>query len=205
MTRIELAPDLVEEAVFHIASRAAERADPRALAWFEQRERLYELSDPAARERAFRDHALAHFRALHLDEPLQLALEACPAAAVHLDAFLVRRARRAKEESAELYRAPDAATRAVLALRPERFCDVETLHEFVRRELLFVDDMLDEHFAYAPDALDRLPFDPGRRDVARERVSHAWKRRIEARARGEAVSGRFGDLVEAVASGLARS
>ena len=74
MTRLDLAPDLVEEAVFHVARRAAERGDPRAIAWFERRERLYELGEPREREQAFRTHALAHFRALHLEEPLLLAL-----------------------------------------------------------------------------------------------------------------------------------
>lgn len=203
MTRIELAPELVEEVVFHAANRACARGDPRALAWFERRERLYEIPGPSERELAFRAHALEHFRALHLDEPLRLALEDCPAAAPRLDALLVRRARRAKEESAELFRAPDGATRAVLSLRPERFLEVEPLFEFVRRELLYVDDMLDERFAYTPEALDRLPLDPGRRDVVRERVSRAWKRRVERRARGEPVAGRFAELVDEAVRALA--
>lgn len=203
MTRLELAPDLVEEAVFHGARRASERGDPRAVRWFEQRERLYALTRTAEREAAFRAHALEHFRALRLQEPLQLALEACPAVLRHLDVLFVRRARRVKEESAELYRGSGAATRAVLALRPERFLDVEPLFAFVRRELLYVDDMLDERFGYAPDLVDRLPLDPGRRDVVRERVGRAWRERIEARARGEERPGRFEELVEAATHALA--
>jgi hypothetical protein len=207
VTRLELAPELVEEAAFHLARRDAERGDPRAVAWFEERERLYEVQPTAEREAAFRTHALAHFLARHLDEPLRLALAECPAAAARLATLHVRRARRAKDESAELYRAttpfvgpvpghPLDGDRAVLALRPERFLELEPLFEFARRELLFVDDMLDERFAYAPDALDRLPLDPGRRDVVRERVARAWRNRIERRARGDAVKGRFPELVE---------
>ncbi len=201
MTRLDIAPDLVEEAVFLALRAAAERGDARAVAWLEARERIYEQPDAATREQAFREHALEAFRRLHFDEPLRLALEACPSAALELDTLYVRRARRSKDESAELYCATDSApkrgaTRAVLALRPERFADVERLHLFVKRELLFVDDMLDEIFGYAPDALDRLELDPGQRDVVRERVSRAWSSRIEARARGERPATRFHELVE---------
>lgn len=205
MARLELAPDLVEEAVFQVTSSQLEHGDPRALAWFERRERLYELREPRAREEAFRRHALERFRALHLDEPLRLALEAAPSAAARLEALFVRRARRPRDEAAELYRAPDGSTRAVLPLLPTRFADVEALHALVRRELLYVDDMLDERFAYAPELVDRLPLEPGRRDVVRERVSRAWKGRVEARARGEAVEGRFEHLVEAAVRALAPS
>lgn len=203
MTRLEVAPELVEEAVFHVARRDTECGDPRALEWFERRERLYEQAPSKERDEAFRAHALADFRVRHLDEPLRLALGGCPAAARHLQALLVRRARRKKEESAELYRAEDGTTRAVLALRPERFLELEPLFEFARRELLFVDDMLDERFGYAPELLDRLPLEPGRRDVVRERVSRAWKGRVDARAGGGEPGGRFEDLVDAAVRALA--
>jgi hypothetical protein len=205
MVRIDLAPDLVEEAVFHVVHRQAERGDPRAVAWLEQRERIYSIEEAAAREQAFRMHALEHFRTLHLDDSLRLGLESCPTAAQALEALFVRRARRQKEESAELYRAVDGSSRAVLALRPERFLELEPLFEFVRRELLYVDDMFDAAFGYEPDLVDRLPLEPGRRDVVRERVSRAWKQRVEARVRGDAVSGRFSDLVDAATSALSRS
>lgn len=207
MTRIDVAPDLVEEATFLIYSRAADRGDPRALAWLEGRERLYEIADAEQREREFRAYSLAAFRKLHCDEPLRLALEALPAATRRLDALFVRRARRRNEEIAELYCADQEphsarATRAVLALRPERFEALESLYDFVRRELLFVDDMLDEGFAYAPAAIDQLLLDPGQADVVRERVQRAWQQRIETRARGEVVTGRFMELVEQAAGTL---
>jgi len=206
MTRIEVAPDLIEEAVFLTLMRAADRGDARALDWIERRERLYEIPDRARRELAFREHAMAQFRALRFDEPVLIALEDCPAVRRRLDVLVVRRARRPREERAELFCAPSSpaggsATRAVLALRPERFGEVEALFELVRRELLFVDDMLDETFAYAPDALDRLDLDPGLRDVVAERVGRAWTRRVQARERGEVVGGAFAALVqEAVGS-----
>ena len=207
MTRIDVAPDLVEEAVFLALMRAADRGDARALDWIERRERLYEIPDRARRARAFREHAMVQFRALRFDEPLLLALEDCPAVRRRLDVLVVRRARRSREERAELFCAPSSppgggsATRAVLALRPERFGEVEALFELVRRELLFVDDMLDESFAYAPDALDRLDLDPGQRDVVTERVGRAWTTRVQARERGEVVGGAFATLVqEAVGS-----
>lgn len=203
MTRLEIAPELVEEAVFHVARRDTERGDPRAIDWFERRERLYERPPSRERDEAFRAHALADFRVRHLDDPLRLALNECPAAAQHLQTLFVRRARRTKEESAELFRAPDGTTRAVLALRPERFLAPEPLFEFARRELLFVDDMLDGRFGYAPELLDRLPLEPGRRDVVRERVSRAWRARIDRRARGEAPGGRFEDLVDTAVRALA--
>lgn len=206
MTRIEVAPDLVEEAVFLRLRHEADRQDTRALAWFDAREKLYELKDPAARDHAFREHALQAFRALHFDEVLRTALEACATARGSLDTLYVRRARRTKEEAAELYcaqsRESDArATRAVLAVRPERFSNLEALFEFARRELLYVDDMLDTAFGYAPDAIDRLALDPGMRDVVRERVSREWKRRVERRCAGESAGQNFADLVQrAVAS-----
>jgi hypothetical protein len=199
--RLELAPDLVEEAVFLSTSIAAERGDDRALAWLEQRERLYEISQSSERESAFGFHALERFRVLHMEDPLRMALDACPAAA-GLESLFVRRARRTREEFAELYRAPDGAVRAVLPLRAERFLDLERLFDFALLELLYVDDMLDPGFAYAPELLEDLPLDPGRRDVVRERVSRAWKQRVEERARGGRPTGRFEELVDAAARQL---
>lgn len=207
MTRIEIAPDLVEEAVFLTFRRAAERGDDRATTWLEGRERFYELRDDRAREAAFHQHALTAFRALHFDEALRAALEACPHASRQLDTLFVRRARRAKEEAAELYCATASgaaarSTRAVLALKPERFADLERLFEFTHRELLYVDDMLDERFLYEPVAIDRLELDPGMRDVVRERVSRAWKQRVERRSAGEALHGTFRELVQSAAASL---
>lgn len=207
MTRVEIAPDLVEEAAFLVMRAGAERCDPRALAWFEARERLYELADASAREQAFRAHGLTAFRAQHFDEALRTALEACPTARRALDTLFVRRARRAKDEAAELYCAEgrdgqSRATRAVLALRPERFSDLEGLFEFARREMLYVDDMLDESFGYDPDSIDRLALDPGMRDVVRERVSREWKRRVERRCAGESSSASFVELVQRAAQSL---
>lgn len=208
MTRIEVAPDLVEEAVFLRLRHDAERQDTRALTWFEARERFYELTVPAARDQAFQEHALQAFRALQFDEVLRTALEACATARGSLDTLYVRRARRAKEEAAELYCAQSRegqarATRAVLALRPERFSNLESLFEFARRELLYVDDMLDEVFGYAPDAIDRLALDPGMRDVVRERVSREWERRVERRCAGESARQNFADLVQRATASLA--
>lgn len=208
MTRIEVAPDLVEEAVFLRLRQDADRQDTRALTWFEARDRLYELTVPAARDQAFQEHALQAFRALHFDEVLRTALEACATARGSLDTLYVRRARRAKEEAAELYCAQSRdsqtrATRAVLAVRPQRFSNLESLFEFARRELLYVDDMLDEAFGYAPDAIDRLALDPGMRDVVRERVSREWKRRVERRSAGESVHQNFADLVQCATVSLA--
>jgi hypothetical protein len=56
--------------------------------------------------------------------------------------------------------------------------------------------MLDASFGYAPDAIDGLKLDPGQRDVVRERVSRAWKSRVDARACGETPSMPFRELVE---------
>jgi hypothetical protein len=207
MTRIEIAPELVEESVFLLQRTADRRGDVRATRWLEQREPLYELRDPREREAAFLAHALLAFRAQHLDEPLTAALEGCPAARERLDVLAVRRARRSKEEGAELYRSATpvgsaSPTRAVLALKPERFADLERLHEHVRRELLFIDDMLDPAFEYDPCAIDALDLDPGRRDVVRDRASRAWRRRIDARVRGERPVGTFAELVGYAASSL---
>lgn len=207
MTRIEIAPELVEEAVFLLQRDSDRRGDPRATRWLEQREPLYELRDPRDREAAFLAHALLAFRTLHLDEPLSVSLESCPAARDRLDVLAVRRARRTKEEGAELYSTATSAraaspTRAVLALKPERFADLERLHEHVRRELIFIDDMLEPAFEYDPCAIDALDLDPGMRDVVRDRASRAWRRRVEARARGERASGTFAELVRGAVASL---
>ncbi|MCC7012933.1 MAG: hypothetical protein IT454_10255 [Planctomycetes bacterium] len=207
MTRIEIAPELVEEAVFLLQRDADRRGDLRATLWLEQREPLYELRDPREREAAFLAHALLAFRTLHLDEPLSVALEACPAARERLDVLAVRRARRTKEEGAELYSSATSAratspTRAVLALKPDRFAELDRLHEHVRRELLFIDDMLEPAFEYDPCAIDALDLDPGMRDVVRDRASRAWRRRIDVRARGERVTGTFVELVESAVASL---
>lgn len=207
MTRIEIAPELVEEAVFLLQRAADSRGDARATHWLEEREPLYAIRDGREREAAFLAHALAAFRAMHLDGPLTVALESCPAARARLDVLAVRRARRSKEEGAELYCPAASArtaspTRAVLTLKPERFADLERLHGHVRRELLFIDDMLEPSFEYDPGAIDALDLDPGMRDVVRDRASRAWRMRVDARARGEWPGGTFGELVTAAAASL---
>lgn len=207
MTRIEIAPELVEEAVFLLQRAADQRGDLRATRWLEEREPIYQISNTRERDAAFLSHALTAFRALHLDEPLSVALESCPAARERLDVLAVRRARRTKEEGAELYCSAASArsaspTRAVLTLKPERFADLERLHEHVRRELLFIDDMLEPSFEYDPSAIDALDLDPGMRDVVRDRASRTWRKRVDARARGERQIGTFGELVRAACASL---
>jgi hypothetical protein len=169
---IEYEPALVEAAVL-----AALRGRPGEPAFRAERDPLYAIAEPEARETAFRTLHGRWFEVLGLGAVLDRALREQPAVATRASRCVVIRARSPGEEGGDLLVAagagPGPPTRTVLLrLRPESFLDPEGLRTRLRREILHVADVLDPAFGYTPHwppAAGPLP--PG---LVRERYRVLW-------------------------------
>jgi hypothetical protein len=148
---IEYEPRLVEEAVFYAVRSRREEPLFRA-----ERDRLYEIADPEAREAGFRAFHAAWFERLGLGERLDEAFREQPSIAPNVGRCLVAVARSSPDEGAELFIAsengPDAAQGRTLLIRlkPEMLIFPDRLRLLLRRELLHIADMLDPGFGYEP-------------------------------------------------------
>jgi len=141
---LEYAPELLEAALLH-----ALQGSPGASAFHQQRDPLYEIADPEAREASFCALHSAWFARLRLGQVIEQALQEHPLIVQQVQGCKVLRARSARDEGAELFVA--AARRwVVLRLRPERLVTPECLLTFLRHELLHIVDMLDPAFGYQP-------------------------------------------------------
>ena len=149
---IEYESRLVEEATL-----LAVRGSPGERAFRQERDRLYEIGAPEAREAAFRDLHARWFERLGLDRPLHRALDERPLIARSTKSRLVAAARSAEDEGADLLvpvaasgRPDPGQTTVVVRLRVERFRDEADLLGFLRHEFAHVGDMLDPGFGYEP-------------------------------------------------------
>ncbi len=166
---VEYEPRLVEEAVLlAMAGHEGERV------FYRERDRLYEVADPEAREAAFRALHAAWFGRLGLWREVVQTLVERPAVAAGIDRCLVASAVSSRDDMVELFVAPENGAAGVLRravvirVRPARFLDSARLLAFLRRELLHIADMLDPAFEYEP----RLP--PSEGGPAHERL--VWDR-----------------------------
>jgi len=171
---LEYAPELLEAALLH-----ALQGSPEASAFHQQRDPLYEIADPEAREASFRALHTAWFVRLRLGQVIEQALQEYPLIVQQVQGCKVLRARSARDEGAELFVA--AARRwVVLRLRPERLATPECLLTFLRHELLHIVDMLDPAFGYQP-VLSPSADEPGHVHILRERYRVLWDTSIDGR------------------------
>ncbi len=149
---IEYERGLVEAAVL-----ASLRGHPAEHAFLIERDCLYEIADPEARDDAFESLHRVWFEGLGLDQPLLVVLAEHPEIAARCGRCIVSRTLVAREESADLLVAPPATPTILVRVRTERLSVPDCVLTFLRHELLHVADMLDPAFAYEP----RLPSSAG--------------------------------------------
>ena len=182
MTVIEYEPELVEEAVLVFL-----RGHPEERAFRRQRDRLYEVRDPEAREAAFRELHATWFAKLGLGRPIVQALEEQPSIGGATRGCRIAPARARQEEGAELFVRPATAGEresdrrwVVVRLRPEAFGAPERLVQLLRHELTHIADMLDPRFGYEPH-LPQPAAGPAHERLLRDRYGVLWDALIDGR------------------------
>jgi hypothetical protein len=174
-------PKLMEEAVFH-----AERDNYVAREIDDRRNRIYEVADPNERERLFHDLYRSWFVRLGLGKVVDQALREQPIISARVGRCYVVCATQAKEESAELFVAPDRGLEerhrltVRILIRPETLLKQESAVRFLRHELFHIADMLDPAFAYEP-ALPKTDGGPTYDTLISNRYRVLWDLTINGR------------------------
>jgi hypothetical protein len=175
-------PHLVEEAIFFVV-----KDRPEGRVFHRGRDRLYDIANPEARDRAFQEYHAAWFTRLRLAVPIEQAFAEQSSITQAVRGCVVGWAPTRKDESAELFVSPPAdglserERRSVgLLLRPESLLDADTLLGFLRHELLHIADMLDPDFAYEP-TLPQTEGGPAYDRLLRERYRALWDATIDGR------------------------
>jgi hypothetical protein len=171
--RVEWDESLVEAAVLRWINTGAAR---HARAFREARDRLYELPDEEARERAFAALHRRWFERFGMAGPVLAALEE---RGLQQHAVRVVRARAARDQLADLLTG-SAEVRLLVRLTPEALVEPDRLRALLRHELMHVRDMLDPEFAYDPHL---PPLDRGGPPEAlvRARYHAVWDVTIDGR------------------------
>jgi len=178
---VECEPRLVEEAVF-----LAVRGRPVEREFRKERDSLYDVNDPEAREASFRAFHAGWFEQLGLGQVIEAALLEQPSVAAKIGRCLVACARSSRDEGAELFVSSENGAAGphrrlvVIRLRPETLTIPERLRLFLRRELLHVADMLDPAFGYEP-RLASSPAGPGHTQLRRDRYRVLWDAFVDGR------------------------
>lgn len=142
-----------------------------------ERDRIYDLTDPQAREEAFAAFHAGWFQNAGLEAAVSTVFAAWPLLAAHCAEVVVRRVHHAKDEFAELFRVPGGPARIGLGLRPGRLVR-PGFAPFLHRECAHLSDMFDPHFAYPAE----LPSDhTPAAHLRRDRYRVLWDLAIEAR------------------------
>ncbi len=173
--RIEFHAPFLETAV-----QAVVDADARAPMYHRDREAIYSLEDPAARDRAFGRLAAGWFQRLALDAPIRRAIEERTAGLVPVGRVLVGPAVRPADEGADLLVAPGVAPTLVIRILPVRCRDGAGLLTQLRRELLHIADILDPAFRYEP-RLPPQPAGPAHDRIIQDRYRLLWDCSVDGR------------------------
>jgi hypothetical protein len=180
MPRIDYHPQFVESAVRQVACRDPQKDCDLHLAV----DRIYEIPDPETRNCAFEQAFAELFRLFRLDEPIPHLLREFPGVQIDVECVRVVSAARAGSQSAELFGQRPGARECgpkrtiVLQICPEGLADPPSVVPLLRRELLHIEDMLDERFAFGPD--DLLGTSPSDR-LRTDRYRALWDLYVEAR------------------------
>lgn len=178
---IEYEPRLVEEAVLLALRGRAAEAELRR-----DRDPLYEIADPEAREAGFRALHAAWFDRLGLGVEIARALQERPFVTAKTARCLVAFASARQDEGAELFVVPENGgakplqRAVVIRLEPETLTLPDRARSLLRHELLHINDMLDPHFGYEP----RLPVadaGPAYERLLRDRYRVLWDAFIDGR------------------------
>lgn len=179
--RVTLDERLVEAAVL---AAAPGRPFEERYAFHREREAIYEVRDPDAREAAFRQVFLRWFERWRLDRPIRRALAEQPLLGARASGCRVMLALGFQDEGANVYGpAPgsDAALPEIgIRIRASMLVDAETCLAFLRHELQHVADMLDPAFGYERD-LPPLDGGPPYEALVRRRYHVVWDATIDGR------------------------
>jgi hypothetical protein len=184
MSAITYAPDLVEEAVL-LAERAMAAAEARRFR--HQRNRLYEIEDADARERAFRALHVWWFARLGLYRPIDAAVAEAKGVLDRVSGCRVSRALSGRDEGADLVdpcaaegRPGEARPMLSIRVRPLLLMDPASLRQLLAHELMHVADMLDPAFLYER-SLPSSGEGPSMDNLVRERYRVLWDVTIDGR------------------------
>src|SRR3972149_6821930 len=176
-----------DRALVEDAGLRARAGHPRERGFRRERDRLYEMVDPEAREAAFRELHAAWFERLELGRPVAQALREQPAISPATQGCRSALARSRHEEGAELFvRAggagpPEPDRRwVVIRLRPETLCAADAALQLLRHELTHIADMLEPHFGYEPH-LPASGVGPAHEGFLRDRYRTLWDAAIDGR------------------------
>jgi len=180
--RIEFQPQLVEEAVLRSIAGHSE-----AVAFWKERERIYEGSDGDDREQAFQAFNRNWFTRLDLDRPLREVLALWPILTTSTSRCVLLKARSTKSMGAELYYVPQesglsACERRTIAIQlmPALLSQPQQFVDFLRHELLHLVDMLDPEFGYEPD-FPKADAGPAYDALLQARYTVVWDITIDGR------------------------
>lgn len=173
--------DFIEAAVFLCASGRRKGVPSLQIARFHrEREQLYGILVPDARNIAFFKLHLEWFREWGMEQPLTDLIKAFPLVREQLGVLAVRKTTGKNDEGVELYVNEASQRTGVLALRLERLMDEAMLRDYLRHEFTHLHDMLNPSFGYSPVlALPNL--NAAQKRIARERYSLLWDITIDGR------------------------
>jgi hypothetical protein len=171
----EFDPRLVEAAVLTAIRGHALEGEFHA-----ERDRLYEIPDPEAREAAFDAHHVRWFARFALDQPFRRALTEQPAIAARCGRWLVAGARGPRDEAADLLIGADVRPTLLVRVTPEAIAVPGRLWRLLQRELQHVADMLDPGFGYEA-TLPASVGDGPRGRVVRDNYRLLWDTWVDGR------------------------
>ena len=173
--------DLVEAAVTLAAHGGFPGVSSLQVARFHhERERLYAVLDPDARNAAFFKLHLEWFREWGMEDLLTRPLTFFPLLPARLGILAFRKSRLKNDEGAELYVNAAGERSGVVCLRPERFRPGVELDAFLGHELTHLQDMVNPAFGYHTE-LAGIGSTPSQQRAARERYRLLWDVSIDGR------------------------
>lgn len=184
MLNIEYEQSLVEMAVF-LAVRRDQQLECELHQAIDQ---LYEIPDEELRQREFVPVFRNFFTKLRFDRLIAQLLAERPMIGELVDRCVVREAARRKAQSAELLVQNEnsgeerGGKTLVFQLCPQSFMDTERFITLMRRELLHVEDMLDDRFGYLRET---FPGQPSLQNLQRDRYRVLWDIYVEGRLERE--------------------
>lgn len=163
-------PDLIEQAVFLITRKDASRE----CELHARVDRLYAIADPESRNAAFAESYSELFAEWKLADQFQSQVRHL-LGKCDLERCALAPAGRRKDQKIDLLLDSNSAHRErtlFILITPESLLDPIPLIPWMRRELLQVADMLDEHFGYKPDDIIGTPWE---RKLRQDRYLVLWR------------------------------
>jgi hypothetical protein len=173
--------EFVEGAVFVFVNNRDHAPPPLQVRRFHRdREKCYGILDPDQRNSAFFNLHLEWFREWELEKTVLAPLDEFPLLLPALSTLVFRKARVKNDEGAELYVNPDNGRAGVVALRAERFNQLDHLARFLRHEFTHLYDMVNPAFNYEPQ-VHLAGRNPSQQRLVRERYRLLWDITIDGR------------------------